>query len=63
MIKHSKQQARQRGLLRKSQEHGKDEWKCVIAEEFKLKNKLESSMKQAGGMEMEAGYTSMYMYI
>ena len=55
MIKFSKERAREAGMLRKSEEHGKDEWKAVITESFAKKMEKIQEKEQKASEAMEAG--------
>ncbi|CAE7542005.1 unnamed protein product [Symbiodinium necroappetens] len=54
MIKFSKERARAAGMLRKSEEHGKDEWRAVLSESFLKKNEKIQEKEQQASEVMEA---------
>ena len=54
MIDHSKEWARQRGLLQKNPVHGREEWKIPTERTFEFGNETEQTATARGSMEVEA---------
>ena len=61
MISNSKEWARARGLLYKSEVHGAEEWKIPTEKEFELLNRRGSAMKLTQRLDMEDCVTNEYM--
>ena len=57
MIEYSREQARAKGLLRKSTEHGDEEWRAIVADTFNFKQKKTEKREESGSFEMEAQET------
>ena len=53
MIEHSKEYARKRGLLRKSEIHGLEEWKIVTDETFAFENETSQETSTHGTMTVQ----------
>lgn len=62
MIKTSYQWALTRGLTRKSEIHGKDEWKIPLKETFKFSNTNTESGEATGSMEVQ-DWLLIYLHI
>ena len=63
MIKFSKERARAAGMLRKSEEHGKDEWRAILSESFLKKNEKIQEKEQQASEVLEARVHNIYIYI
>ena len=53
MIDHSKEWARQRGLIQKNEVHGREEWKIPTDREFSFANETSQSATARGSMAVE----------
>ncbi|CAE7249430.1 unnamed protein product [Symbiodinium sp. CCMP2456] len=62
MISFSKARAEARGLLRKSAEHGADEWKAVLEEKFEMKKTDRTTTEATYDADLKAR-AGRYIYI